>query len=267
MCETISSSDLRLIYPLLLLERRAVGVKLLFSEDEYDAAGAKKLTGKMNYCVMVKSATNGYSIKARLESFGCVSGAKSLGLTGDDEYTRSGRFYRDKGMYRDLVTCKDVCDKMTASSHKAYAVLLRPVEEYNLPAEEPDIALFVVSPYQAMRLLQGYTYNYGTCDTIKMTGNKAFCSECTALPFESNRINVSLLCSGTRYKAQWRDDDMAVGLPFHQLPLVMDGLLKTVNVMEPNHKKEKIRKEMELLGYTGLEIKFNQNYYTGLFAV
>lgn len=264
---TISQTDLRLIYPLLLLQRRAVGVKFLFSEEEFNGADARQLTGKVNYCVMVKAAGNGYAIKARLENFGCLSGARSLGLAEDTEYNRSGRFYHEKGMYRDLATCKDVCDKMTACRHKAHGILLRPVEKYALPGEEPDIALLVASPYQAMRLLQGYTYHYGTCDAFKMAGNKAFCSECTAYPFEYNRINVSLLCSGTRFKAQWQDCDMAVGMPFSQLPFVVDGILKTVNSMEPDDKKEKIRKEMEAAGYNCLQIAFGRNYYTGLFDV
>lgn len=267
MYNAISSSDLRLIYPLLLLQRRAVGVKFLFSEEEFDKTNARPLTGKLNYCVMVKSASGGYSIKARLENFGCSSGAKSLGLTEDAEYNRSGRFYRDKGMYRDLATCKNVSNNMTACGHKAYGILLRPVEMFDLPEEEPDIALFAVSPYQAMRLVQGYTYHYGTCDTFKMTGNKAFCSECTAYPFESNHINVSMLCAGTRFKAQWQDCDMAVGMPFRQLPFAIDGVLNTVNSMEPDDKKEKIQKEMAEAGYNCLQITFGHNYYTGLFEV
>ena len=64
----------------LKLDRRVVGVKFFFDEDEFTKADAKKVTGKMAYCVMVRTAMTGRSLKAAAENFGCMGGARALGL-------------------------------------------------------------------------------------------------------------------------------------------------------------------------------------------
>ena len=80
--------------------------------------------------------------------------------------------------------------------------------------EEPDVVLVVTNSYNGMRIVQGYTHVFGYNTSFKIAGNQAICSECTAFPFESNDINVSLLCSGTRYKAKWGDEEIGNRISF-----------------------------------------------------
>ena len=42
---------------------------------------------------------------------------------------------------------------------------------------------------------------------------QALCEECTTRPFESNEVNISMLCSGTRCVAQWQKDELRIGIP------------------------------------------------------
>ena len=215
----------------LKLDRKIVGVKFLFDEEEFNNAEAKKVVGKMPYCVMVKTAMSGRAIKASLDSFGCLASAKALGILDVDEFVSSGRRYRQSGLYQDLATSKNVFNNMTICTHKAYAVLIKPVEEY---IEVPDVVLIITKPYNAMRIIQGYSHIYGYNTAYKMVGNQAVCSECTAYPFESNNINVSLLCSGTRFMSGWGEDEMAIGIPFNKFTSVIDGIYATLNATEPN---------------------------------
>ncbi len=243
----------------LQLDRKIVGVKFLFDEDEFKKADAKKLGNKMPYCVMVRTAMAGKSLKAAGENCGCPGGAKALGMVELDEFALSGRHYQELGLYQDLATSKDVQQKMTFCRHKACGVMVKPLEKYD---EEPDVVLIVTNPYNGMRIVQAYTHVFGFNTGYRMSGNQAICSECTAVPFETNNMNVSLLCAGTRYKAKWADDEMAVGFPFNQFLPIVRGLYGTLDLVEPNEKKADIETRCFVLSKTPPVIHYNKNYWT-----
>lgn len=246
----------------LKLERKIVGVKFLFDQQEYEHATAKRIKNKMPYCVMVKTAMSGTAVKAALENFGCLSSARALGIMPAEEMVSSGRHYRRLGLYYDFAVAKNVQKNMTLSQHQTYGVMIKPLHEYN---EKPDVVLIITNPYNAMRIIQGYTYMFGYHTSFKMAGNQAVCSECTAYPLESNSINVSLLCSGTRYMGGWGDDELALGIPYNKFAPVVEGLYATINPIEPNEKKAKIEARAAELGRKDLAIEYNKNYYTGLY--
>lgn len=64
----------------LELERHVVGVKFLYTKEEFEKADVNQLKSFLPYCVMVKSAASGASLKASKENFGCPDGAVSLGF-------------------------------------------------------------------------------------------------------------------------------------------------------------------------------------------
>jgi uncharacterized protein (DUF169 family) len=242
----------------LKLDRRVVGVKFLFDEEEFDKPDSKKLTGKMAYCVMVRTAMTGKSLKGAAENIGCMGGAKALGMVGLDETALSGRFYRKLGLYQDLATSKNVQKTTTFCSHKLYGVMVKPLEKYE---EEPDVVLMVTTPYNAMRIVQGYTHVFGFNTAYRMSGNQAICSECTAVPFEKNDINVSFMCSGTRFKAKWGDGELAIGFPFNRFLPVVRGIYATLDLTEPNEKKAEIEGRCRELNRVAPAIQYNRNYW------
>ena len=73
-------------------------------------------------------------------------------------------------------------------------------------------------------------------------------------------MNISLLCIGTRHRAGWRDDEMAVGIPAEQFANVVDGVFQTVNIMENDHNKKIIDQKLKEHGIP-LEIRYHYNYY------
>lgn len=89
-------------------------------------------------------------------------------------------------------------------------------------------------------------YSFGLYDSlctarnIKMAGNSGICSECTATPYDTNDMNLSLLCSNTRFSAKWRDDEIGIGMPFGMFEKVYDGVMKTIEPCEPKERKMKI---------------------------
>ena len=245
----------------LKLERKVVGAKFIFTEDEYNSADAQPITGKIPYCVMVKAAMSGKGTKAAAENFGCNGAAKALGVVQPGEISTSGRFYYSLGLYQDLTVSKNVQKNTTFCSHKAYGVMVKPLEEFS---DKPDVVLIVASPFNGMRIIQGYTHIYGYNVSYKISGNQAVCSECTAFPFENNDINVSLLCSGTRYKASWSEEELIIGFPYNRFYSIVDGVIATLDLTESDKKKSEIEKRFKDAGITSPIINYGKNYFTGL---
>lgn len=243
----------------LSLERRIVAVKFLFNEDEFNSADAQRITGKIPYCVMVKAASGGKGTKASAENFGCSGGARALGVIDPGELSTSGRLYNKLGLYRDLATSKNVQQNTTFCRHRVFGIIVKPVEEFD---ETPDVVLIITNPYNGMRIMQGYTHNSGYNTSIKMSGNQAVCSECTAFPFESNNINVSLFCSGTRFHAGWKDDELIIGFPFNLFTPIVEGIMATLNPVEPDAKKNEIETRFRESNINFPGVNYNKNYYT-----
>ena len=92
----------------------------------------------------------------------------------------------------------------------------------------------------------------------------AICQECTSYPYKINDINISALCSGSRYVCQWKKDELGIGIPFNKLSYIIDGIVRTSNPMDRNEDKIRIEKSKTDINI-GIkeEILYNQNYYTG----
>ncbi|KNF08395.1 hypothetical protein CLPU_7c00230 [Gottschalkia purinilytica] len=116
-------------------------------------------------------------------------------------------------MYNSLCNSKLVQKDITYINHEIYGLEIRPLKDF---IEKPDIVIMITNPYQSMRIIQGYTYQLGVHKNIKIAGNQVFCSECTATPYESNDLNISMLCSGTRYFAKWDNNEMTIGIPYNK---------------------------------------------------
>ncbi|WP_077216451.1 DUF169 domain-containing protein [Peptoclostridium litorale] len=232
----------------------------LFTKEDFVKEKAKTIANTINYCVLVKSAMEGHDLKVTGDQLACKAGAKAIGLIEMDDYHISGQNGKKLGLYHNQVISKNVRERMAYCNHSAYGVLIKPIESYT-DEEEPDVVLIVTRPYQVMRIVQSYSHYYGLQPAFQITGNQAICSESTAFPYMNGSLNVSMLCIGTRHRAKWDDDEMAVAFPFHQLEKVSDGLMKTINIMDDNGKKKVVEKKMDQCRLQEPKIKYDFNYY------
>jgi uncharacterized protein (DUF169 family) len=115
-----------------------------------------------------------------------------------------------------------------------------------------------------MRIIQGYTYKYGTQTNFKLAGNQAVCSECTAYPFETNSINISMFCSGTRYLAGWKENEIAIGLPYAKFLETCDGIFLSINGSEQNKNKKTILAKIRQNNLEDPGIKEDDAYFIRL---
>jgi len=240
----------------LPLERKIVGVRFIFSEDEFRLAEAKKASSRMSYCRMVTRASKGEAMKVDVDNFGCFASARVLGIVELDDWYVSGHYYGKCGLYEDMGTGKEITDNMSMCGHKAYGLEIKPLEEFN---DEPHIVIVISNPFNIMRFVQGYSYKYGTHSSYKFIGGQAMCSECTAQPYKSNDINLSLLCAGARGSGL-HEDEAAIGIPLSKFVAMVDGLCKTITPVETNKRKKVIIENLSSSGISDVEVILNTNY-------
>lgn len=255
--------DIKKAYALIDTNRKIVGVKLLASEEEYNAYNINQLVNPLSYCVAVKSATLGHSIKFNYKTSGCGGSSRVLGLVKPSSNYYNGTESFKLGLYKDKELAKQCASQIIALDKKVYGVVVQPIECFN-ETSVPDVVIIICKPRECMRIMQGYTFNFGVTKSICMSGNQGICSEITAYPLINNTINVSFLCSGTRYLANWDKDEAAVGMPFTIFSEVIDGIYKTINPIEMDDRKHQIKKNLQEVGLNDLSIEYGKTYYTEL---
>lgn len=246
----------------LPLDRQVVGVRFLFTKEEFDSAITTQPKGKMPYCKMVTNATTGRSVKVNFDNFGCFASARALGIVALDDFYTAGHYYGKPKLYQDYPTAREVTNNISILDHQCYGVEVRPLKEFDLT---PHIVIIVSTPVNIMRMVQGYTYKYGTHKSYKFIGNQAMCAESTAHPYKENSINISLLCSGAR-KSGLNDDELSMGLPLTQFVNMVDGLCETITPVETNKRKKTIEENFEKEKIKNISIEYNKNYSDGMYT-
>lgn len=246
------------LYGLLELKRKAVGVKIVTTKEEYDRYTGLELTKSIHYCVAVRSAMAGHSIKLTASTSGCPGGNRALGFDKPTDDFYSGVRGKKMGLYRDETVAASVANSVPICSPDTYGLIIKPIELFE---ESPDVALIMATTRTMMRVFQGYTYNFGLAKDLNISGNQAVCLECTVNPLKNNGINISTLCSGTRYNAAWDDTELMVGIAFEKFCDLVDGIEKTVNPIEPDENKKRIESILKPSNNLEIEVEYGKTYY------
>lgn len=248
-------------YAMLDLNRKIVGVKLIKTSQEFEAIDATEISRPMSYCVAVKSATLGHSIKLNKETSDCGGSTRALGLEKPSYEYFNGAEGCKLGLFKDEVVAMTSASQTANIFSDTFGILVQPIEKYG-NGLYPDAVLIISHPREMMRVMQGYTYHHGITKNISMSGNQAICAEATAYPLINNTINVSFLCSGTRFLANWSENEVAIGMPFTMFSKVVDGIYHTINAVEMDDRKREISEDFSVANITGLEMEYGKTYYT-----
>lgn len=228
------------------LKRRPVGIKLYFDKESYDKSEAKEPKGKLAYCCIVEKATRGMTFKARLEHINCDGGTIALGLEKSSNRIESGMEYFSYNLYSTPAAAKRMRDGVMGlyrTGVETYGIEVAPLEDMTV---NPDVIIFVVNPYEAMRIQQGYVYHTGERITSTFAAMQGICVETTVEPYLTGRMNVSTLCPSTRFLAKWKDDEMAIGMPFERFKSTVEGVIATINTTDIKARKQEILERFKL---------------------
>ncbi len=238
-------------------DRQLVALRFLYTEEEYAAQKAPEATHQMFFCMMVKAAAVGHGFKVKKEHLYCSAAAEVLGFSEPADSVRTGQAAYARKMYESMEVAAGVAKDLPCLKHKVYGMLIQPLQHF---VQEPDVVLCFCRPYTAMRIIQAYSYQYGFAPQIRMAGMGGVCTELTARAYQQQDIQISLLCSGTRFAAEWRDDELGIAFPYHIFCAVSDGVYKTMNTFEADASKRDIQ---ERASENGLPItpEYGKNYH------
>lgn len=245
------------------IERMPVGVKFIYSEEEFDSFDADFRETKIAYCNSIHLASIGEKLKLIEEHQACFNGSVALGFKEYPEKMTSGKARLSKGIYHDLETSKSVSEDMIFNDKKPYGYVVMPLKEFEI---DPDVVLVIGKSYSIMRLIQGYSFKYGYSPNIKTVGLQAVCHDITTYPMMTNDVNITFLCPGTRLVANWEMDELGFGIPFSKWYDVIEGVVKTTNPFVRNPIKKEIKKKLDGKNMDSSNIKLNENYDTGAYV-
>lgn len=237
------------------LKRKPVGVKFIFSKEDYDALDIPEVRGSLSYCKMIELSTKGKGSKSNLKNHSCDGGTTALGLEPSTDLIESGRTYYSYGLYNSIGSAKRMRDSIVSlhEEHSTYGMLIKPLSEFSSP---PDVVMIIGNPYHMMRLTQGYTYNSGRKPNINYGAMQGVCSELTVSPYLSGEINISPLCPSTRMLAKWKEEEMGMGIPFEVFNSIVEGVMETIHSTEIKPKKKEI---LDRFKKEGIDINIDIN--------
>lgn len=254
-------NDVKKACAVLEIDRKIVGVKLVRTGEAYDFYKAKDIAKPLAYCVSVKSAMHGASLKFTALTSGCMGSTRALGLEKPGDDFLDGTEGVMLGLFADKELAGEVARKMAINDTLIYGVIVKPLELFETA---PDVVLMVTDTRNLMRIIQGYTHTYGMQARFNMTGNQAVCVESTVYPMQTGRINVSMFCSGTRHLSKWKNTEAMAGIPFDKFAGVIEGVRQTVNAVEMNDRKRVIEAKLRESGFCDMPIIYDRTYYTDL---
>ena len=246
------------IEKLLALDRKVVGVKFVYAEGQLDESRFSVPEKPLSFCQAVRGASLGHEILLKREMGGCPGANRALGFCEVTSNFYSGESGFSLGLYKNEEVAKSVANDVAITEKETCGIALGPLDKFS---EAPDVVIIFANPREMMRVMQGYTHVFGIAKNISLSGNQALCVETTATPLKTNDINISLLCSGTRFKAKWSDNELVCGLPYSMSEKLVEGLKGTVNAVEEDKRKGEIKEGLEEKNLLDFEIAFGRTYY------
>lgn len=256
-------TSVSLIESYLDLDRTPVGVKFFRDKETFDAFDVKQRDRKVTYCNSVQLASKGESMKLTKENQGCPNGAFALNFTDVPDPIASGVGRHKKGIYKDVETSKKINDDMLFMKDRTYGIAVMPLSEFGT---EPDVVIVVGSSYNIMRMIQGNGYFNGYTNNLRTVGLQAVCQDLTTYPYNTDDINISLLCPGTRLVADWVPDEIGIGIPFKKWYEIVEGVKQTINPFERDKNKAAIKQRLVEKGLDASDIRLGENYDDGSYS-
>ncbi len=223
------------------LRREPVGVKLLRTRAEFDSWDVPLARTALYYCSAVKLAGKGRRLKLGPEQFRCESSRQILGLEPMPYEPGYSASYSECGLHRDSSVSDAVIGDLAVVPRTVVGAVIMPLSAFTDRA--PDVTIIVSDAYQAMRMVQGFTFSRPEAPLFRSVGQHGICSESTAEPLLSETLNISLMCSGTRFFAKWGDDEVSVSLPAALVPDMTEGVLATIDPCESDERKRRIAQD------------------------
>ncbi|MDI9645425.1 MAG: DUF169 domain-containing protein [Archaeoglobales archaeon] len=227
----------------LSLKTFPVGVKLLKEPSKLDA---KRLKG-YRYCQALMRARHGEHVLIGREDLSCAAASAVFGFKPMPESFKTGEQSVNIGIAKDKeVGAKIYEEVLSFAPGEISEIYLFPLETAIL---EPDVVIVEDKVERLMWIVLAYINAIGGERVQPNTAvMRATCLDCTAIPFKTQKINISLGCYGCRSATDIEDDEALVGFPFKYFESVVDYVKLFSEKAIPNARSKKVFKALQEKG-------------------
>ena len=179
------------------------------------------------HCEMVQTARlDGTQFYATADEQTCKGGAAVMGIIDMPENVANGEFYHKLGAFDSVVAAKNTVDLIPKADKKSKAVLYAPLESASFA---PDMVIVLGNPKQAMQIVQADIYKEGGRIETGVAGKQSLCGDIVAHTLNTDTIQLSLACAGSRSHAKVADNELIVGIPAGRMEQLVNSLEKLLS--------------------------------------
>lgn len=241
----------------LHLAKEPVGIHFFLIPEEYEEVKLSESRISKSLCTYVnESATKKIHQKVCLDYVSCAGALSALGLVPAGNFVKSGKQYFLMKLYKSLSIAKKAISQMSFVDCSIYGFEVGPLSELS----DADVVLILGNPWQMMRIVQGYTYQYSAPENLGTIGNQGICADLIARPFQKNDFNLSMLCPGARIHMKSSENEMGCGMPMWQFENIVSAVIKTTSLTMTKNEKEKLLKNMKSLEELDCKIELDKMY-------
>ena len=206
----------------LKLRYEPVAIKLVRKGEAYpgDFSEPEK---QMSHCQAVFGAKNGMCLKMTLDAQGCNVGASCLGMLKTPEKVANGEFHAGVGIHDSPAAAAKMIEERFDIPYETDGEVICPLKDADF---EPDVVAFVDIPERIYWFEGLLTHKDGGRVHYSTAPFQCACEDITAVPIISGKPNISIGCFGCRKKTDMKPDEMAIGVPYAMIPVMVSELEK-----------------------------------------
>lgn len=202
------------------LRHEPVAIKLV-KKGEAFPGGFDAPEKQLSHCQAVFAAKDGACLRMPLESQGCMVGACTLGMTERPEKVRSGEFHLGMGIHEDAKASSEMFDTIADVDYATDGEVVCPLKDADF---EPDVVAVIDIP-ERVYWFEALHLRHGGGRAVYVTAPfQCACADVTAYPLMKQTVNISIGCFGCRKKTDMKSDEMAIGIPYAEIPRMAEDI-------------------------------------------
>lgn len=176
------------------------------------------------HCEMVQHVRQGgEKFYSTINEHKCRGGAAVIGLAEIPENVANGDYYYKLGAFASNEASRNTMESVPRIEKPSKYAIYSPLGSANF---SPDMVVVLCTPKQAMQIVQADLYTDGGRIQTGFAGKQSLCGDIVANTLNTNSVQVSLGCSGSRKHAKIDDNELIVGIPLEKIGQLVNSLEK-----------------------------------------
>jgi uncharacterized protein (DUF169 family) len=223
-----------------------IAVKLVNNEEDFELDTNLSFDKKYRYCQMLMETKHGKNCVISGDNLTCPAAAAAFGFKSLPEKIAKGSMLKSLGLFEKEEYGKNLMEKIPRlKAGEIEKIIASPLEKCDFI---PDLIIIEDIPERIMWLALASLRFANGRHSFSTGIFQAVCVDSTIIPYQTQKVNVSLGCYGCRDATDIKDDECIIGIPYEKLDSIVssvDFLTKKAMSTVRNKKALKLYKNRE----------------------